>query len=78
LEMLLNDEKATTQQLNKLCCNENNFSYTWVSRRKMLVDVTLGGVVLTPEVARDGVGVNRDNSVRSKILTHLSLWFQGN
>ncbi len=28
LEMLLNDEKATTQQLNKLCCNENNFSYT--------------------------------------------------
>jgi len=44
-----------------------------VCRRKMLVDVTLGGVVLTPEVARDGVGVNRDNSVRSKILTHLSL-----
>jgi hypothetical protein len=74
LEVLLNDEKATTQQLNKLYCNENIFSYTWVPKRKMHVDVTLGGVVPTPEAARDGVGVNLDTSVRSKILTHLSLW----
>jgi hypothetical protein len=28
LEVLLNDEEATMQQLNKLCGNENLFSYT--------------------------------------------------
>jgi hypothetical protein len=27
LEVLLNDEEATMQQLNKLCGNENLFSY---------------------------------------------------
>ncbi len=28
LEILLNDEEAAMQQLNKLCGNENIFSYT--------------------------------------------------
>jgi hypothetical protein len=58
LEVLLNDEEATIQQLNKLCENENLFSYTRVPRRRMLVDVALGGVVSTLEVASDGTCVN--------------------
>ncbi len=36
----------------------------------MHVDVTLGGVVPTPKVARDASGVNQDTIVRSKILSH--------
>ncbi len=30
LKVLLNDEEATIQQLNKLYGNENLFSYIWV------------------------------------------------
>jgi hypothetical protein len=41
-----------------------------VPRRRTLVDVTPGGVAPIPEVEREGVGVNRDASVRSKILSH--------
>ncbi len=68
--MSLNNEEATIQHLNKLCGNENLFFYTQVPRRRMPIDVALGGVVLTPKAARDGAGVNRDISVRFKILTH--------
>jgi len=39
LEVLLNDEEATLQQLNKLCGNENILSYTQVPRRRMHVEV---------------------------------------
>jgi hypothetical protein len=39
LEVLLNDEETTMQQLNKLCRNENLFSYTQVPRRRIPVDV---------------------------------------
>jgi hypothetical protein len=39
-------------------------------RRKILVDVAPRGVVPTPEAAGDGASVNRDTSVRSKILAH--------
>jgi len=39
LKVLLNDEEATIQQLNKLYGNENLFSYTQVPRRRMHVDV---------------------------------------
>ncbi len=70
LEVLLNDEEATIQQLNKLCGNENLSSYTRVPRRRMHVDVAPGGVVPTTEATRDGAGVNRDTSIRSKILAH--------
>jgi hypothetical protein len=66
LKVLLNDEMATMQQLNKLCDNENLFSYTLVPRRRVPIDGAPGGVVLTPEVAN----VNRDTSIRSKILSH--------
>jgi len=40
LEVLLNDKAATLQQFNKLCGDENLFSYTQVPRRRVLVDVT--------------------------------------
>jgi hypothetical protein len=72
LEVLLNDEVATLQQLNKLCGDENLFSYTRVLRRRVpvLVDVAPGGAVPAPEAVGDGVGASRDTSVRSKILTH--------
>ncbi len=70
LEVLLNDEEATIQQLNKLCGNENLFSYTQVPMRRMHVDVALGGIVSTPKATGDGSSVNRDTTVRSKILSH--------
>jgi len=41
-----------------------------VPRRRTLVDVAPGGVAPIPEAEREGVGVNRDTSVRSKILSH--------
>jgi hypothetical protein len=43
LEVLLNDEAATEQQLNKLCGNNNLFSYTRVPRRRTPVEVAPGG-----------------------------------
>jgi hypothetical protein len=54
LKMLLNDEEATMQQLDKLCGNENIFSYTRVPRRRMPVEVAPGGAVPSPEAAREG------------------------
>jgi hypothetical protein len=41
-----------------------------VLRRRIHVDVAPGGVVPTLEAIGDGVGVNRDTLIRSKILTH--------
>jgi len=70
LEVLLNDEAATLQQLNKLCGDENLFSYTRVLRRRVPVDVAPGGAMPTPKAVGDGVDASRDTSVRSKILTH--------
>jgi hypothetical protein len=48
LEVLLNDEEATRQQLKKLCGNENIFSYIQIPRRRMLIEVAPGGVVPAP------------------------------
>jgi hypothetical protein len=70
LEVLLNDEEATMQQLNKLCGNENIFSYTQVRRRRMHIEVAPGGVGPSLEAAGEGTGVNRETFVRSKILSH--------
>jgi hypothetical protein len=70
LEVLLNDETTTMQQLDKLCGYENLFSYTRVPRRRMLVEVAPAGTVPSPEAAREGTGVGRETSVRSKILSH--------
>jgi predicted aspartyl protease len=66
----LNDEEATLQQLNKLCGNENIFSYTRVPRRRMPVEVAPTGTVPSPEAAREDTGANWENAVRSKILSH--------
>jgi hypothetical protein len=68
--VLLNDGAATEQQLNKLCGNENLFSYTRVPRKRTPVDIAPGGVAPILEAEREGVGANRDTSVRSKILSH--------
>ncbi len=70
LEVLLDDGAAIEQQLNKLCGNENLFSYTRVPRRRTHVDVAPGRVAPILEAEREGVGANRDTSVRSKILSH--------
>ncbi len=70
LEVLLNDEATTLQQLNKLCGDENMFSYTRVPRRRVPVNVTQGGAMLTPEAMGDGTSASRGTSVRSKILAH--------
>jgi hypothetical protein len=54
LEVLLNDEEATMQQLNKLCGKENIFSYTRVPRRRMPVEVAPGSAVPSLEAAGEG------------------------
>ncbi len=70
LEVMLDDEAATKQQLNKLCGNENVFSYTRVPRRRTPVDMAPRGVAPVPEAEREGAGMSRDVSVKSKILSH--------
>ncbi len=58
------------QQLNKLCGNENVFSYTRVLRRRILVEVVPSRTMHTPKVARKAIGINKETSVISKILSH--------
>jgi len=70
LEVLLDDGATIEQQLNKLCGNENLFSYTRVPKRRTSIDVVPGGVAPIPEAERERVGANRDASARSKILSH--------
>jgi predicted aspartyl protease len=70
LEVLLNDEATTIQQLDKFCENENVFSYTRIPRRRLPVELPPAGVVPSTEVAEDGTVTNRENSIRSKILSH--------
>jgi hypothetical protein len=70
LEVMLNDEVATEQQLNRLCGNENAFSYTRVPRRRTPVEVTPGGIAPIPEAEREGAGISREAPVKSKILSH--------
>ncbi len=70
LEVLLNDEETTLHQLNKLCGSENIFSYIRVPRRRMPVEVAPAGTAPSPETTVEGAGVNREESVRSKILSH--------
>jgi hypothetical protein len=70
VEVLLDDEEATLQQLNRLCGNEKVFSYTRVPRRRIPVEVAPVGNVPSPEVAEEGTRVNRETTVKSKILSH--------
>jgi predicted aspartyl protease len=67
---MLDDEEATLHQLNKLCGGENLFSYSRVPRRRMPVEVTPAATGLTPDPTIEGAGANREESVRSKILSH--------
>ncbi len=69
-KLLLNDEEATRQQLNKLFGNENIFSYTQVPRRIMHVEVVLGGATSSPEATRKGTGVNQKTLVKFKKNSH--------
>ncbi len=70
MEVLLDDEEATLQQLNKLCGGEKVFSYTRVPRRRIPVEVALAGNVPSLEVAEEGTRVNRETVIKSKILSH--------
>jgi hypothetical protein len=70
LEVLISDEVTTLQQLNKLCGNENIFSHVRVPRRRVPVEVATRGDVPTPKIVGDGLGVDRDVVVKSKILSH--------
>jgi predicted aspartyl protease len=70
LEVLLNDEAATAQQLDRFCENENVFSYTRIPRWRLPVELPPAGVGPSTEVAEDGTIMNRENSIRSKILSH--------
>jgi predicted aspartyl protease len=70
VEVLLNDEQATLQQLNKLCGDEKVFSYTRVPRRRMPIEVAPTGNVPSPEIAGEGIGVSRETTIKSKILSH--------
>jgi hypothetical protein len=70
VEVLLNDEEATRQQLNRLCGNQEVFSYTRVPRRRMPIEVTLISNVPSPEVQGEGSRVGRETIVKSKILSH--------
>jgi hypothetical protein len=70
VEVLLNDEEASLQQLNRLCGNEKVFSCTRVPRRRMPVKVTPTGNVPSPEVQGEGTRMSRETTVKSKILSH--------
>jgi predicted aspartyl protease len=70
LEVLLNDEEATLQQLNKLCGNENIFSYIRVPRRRMPIEVAPASIGPSFEAEGENTGMNWEDSVRSKILSH--------
>jgi len=70
VEVLLNDEEVMRQQLNRLCGNQEVFSYTRVPRRRMPIEVTLTGNVPSLEVQGEGTGVGRETTVKSKILSH--------
>jgi hypothetical protein len=41
-----------------------------VPRRRVPINIAPGGVVLTLEAVGDGIGVNWDTSLSSKILSH--------
>ncbi len=70
VEVLLDDEQATLQQLNRLCGDKNLFSHTRVPWRRMPIEVAPMGDVPSPKIAREGTRVIREATVKSKILSH--------
>jgi hypothetical protein len=69
LEVLVNDENATLEKLNCLCGTKHDiFTRTIIPRRHLLVESTDEE---TPDDHGIGhVDVNRNPTIRSKILTH--------
>jgi predicted aspartyl protease len=70
LEVLLNDEAAIAQQLDRFCENENVFSHTRIPKQRLPVELPPAGVGPSTEVAENGTIPNPENSIRSKILSH--------
>jgi hypothetical protein len=70
LEMMLDDEEATLEQLNELCGSEKLFSYIRVPRRRNPVEVTPTASGLIADATIVGAEGNREGSVKSKILSH--------
>ncbi len=70
LEVLLDDEATTIQQLDKFCENENVFSYTRIPRRRQPVELPLVAAEPSTKAAEDGTVTNREHSIRSKIFSH--------
>jgi hypothetical protein len=53
-----------------LCGSENLFSHTRVPRRRVPIEVAVGGAEPTPQTVGDGLGADRNAAVGSKILSH--------
>jgi len=70
--MLLDDKKSTIQQLNKFCGEESVFSYTCVTKRRVLVEIILNTFAQAPEVVGERIGMNRKSFMKSKILSHFN------
>jgi len=70
VEVLLSDEEATLQQLDRLCGSEKLFSYTRVPRRRVPVEVAPTISAPSPDVEEEGKRTNLESSVKSKILSH--------
>ncbi len=70
LQVLLDDEVATTRQLDKFCGNENVFSHTRIPRRRLPVEIPQPGAIPSIEAAEGDTIPNREGSIRSKILSH--------
>jgi hypothetical protein len=64
VEVLLDDEQSTLQQLNRLCGNEKLFSYTWVPRRRVPVEVAPASNNPSPETEEEGMRRNRETTVK--------------
>jgi hypothetical protein len=64
VEILLNDEEATLQQLNRLCGSEKLFSYTRVPRRRVPVEVAPTTSAPSPEVEEEGRSVTKKGRVQ--------------
>jgi len=70
VEVLLDDEQATLQQLNRLCGDKNLFSHTRAPRRRMPIEVAPMADIPSPEIAGEGTRAIREATVKSKILSH--------
>jgi hypothetical protein len=74
LEVLLDNEETTMQQLNRLCGNENIFSHTRAPRRIMPIEVATEDGVSSPEIVEE-VTIRQelrvDEEVRSTMVQDL-------